>query len=595
MSTTMDGRYLHGIRISGAAYSGQLEHITSSASFSMSTDEITQMSFTFLDDVNLSLFRSRLMDKGSTITYAEWSLTVDKVDLTPTDVGPALAVSALSTFAHKWQSQHGARTWTNVDVTQWYKERCQEVGAVPVIQPGLGRKTIVRESSLEMGFQNTWEVMSQVRRELGAVMFERGNKLVVGRPTWIIRQHTQFQEWPLWWNNWSDYSPALTGMPTYTGRTQRRAQEELSFQLASRDADRIRPGDHVLLRGTSVGPMGGSWMVSRVGFPMTNIAPVDVTCVRPVDPPKEESTTTSGLGAAAAAPGAFDTSYTISLSTLPATVAGYSGTQLVNAAHIIRAAVDLGLPKRAMQIAVMVGIAESTLRVLNYGDAAAPDARGVFQQAVTGWGTYQCRMDPYCSATAFLQKLKTVTAWETSDPALVAHTVQVNPTPEAYRPAWSPAVKVVDAILATATTGPGASPSIGGAPAELSAAVDRYVNRVRGLAIDHDGQHGAQCVDLSMHYTIAMGGPQIYGNGRDWWNTGRASGFYNGIAANDPARKGDVACWGTTMGGGWGHVAIVLQDQGSTLRVLTQNPGPPAIRNLTKNGLDGYLRPKTWR
>ena len=86
----MDGRYLRGLRISGSQYSGQLEHVTTGIRFSMSTDQVTQMAFSFLDDHALTLFNSRLMDKGSSVSYAEWSLTVDKVDLSS---GPAGGVS----------------------------------------------------------------------------------------------------------------------------------------------------------------------------------------------------------------------------------------------------------------------------------------------------------------------------------------------------------------------------------------------------------------------------------------------------------------------------------------------------------------------
>lgn len=602
MSTTMDGRFLRGLRISGSQYSGQLEHVTTSVGFSMSVDQVTQMSFNFLDDHALTLFRSRLMDKGASISYGEWSLTVDKVDLSSGDAGPELAVSALSAYVYRWRNQHGAKTWTNVDVAQWFHERCREVGATAIIQPGLGRKTIVRESSLEMGFQDTWEVMAQVRRELGVWMFERGRDLVVGRPSWIISQHQHFQHWPLWWNSWTDYHQAFTGMPNYVGRTENASQEELSFQLVAPDADKMRPGDSVHLGGLFAGAMVGNWLVASVRYPMNAVGPVSVTCVRAIDPAKEESTPTSGLGAApgaatgaaAYAPGANDTT-TINLSTLPSAVAGYSGQQIINAAHIIRSASAMGLPKRAAQIAVMVAITESTLRVLNYGPPETPDARGVFQQAEAGWGSYTCRMDPTCSANSFFQKLRAVAGWNTMAPADAALAVQVNPTPADYNPSWSAAVKIVDAILATATAAHAPSAGSGGAPVGLSSIVDRYVHRVLGLAVDVDGKHGAQCVDLTQHYTTSLGGPSIYGNGRDWWVAGRESGFFNAISTGSTAHKGDIACWSASMGGGWGHVAIVLQDSGPTLRCLTQNPGPPSILNLTKNNVTGYLRPKTWK
>lgn len=616
MPTTMEAdNRLKAVRVSGNGYSASLEQVTESVSFSMAYDKITAMAFSFVDDINLSLFRSKLFDQGSTIAYGEWGMTVTGVDLDSGDVGPTLAVEALSTFVYKWQDQFGAKTWSNVDVTQWFKDMCKTVGATAVIQPGLGRKTIVRESSVDNGFQNTWEVMATVKRENGLWMFERGRKFIVGRPSWIIQQAQEFQHWPIYWNDWYDYTAGLTGLPRFSGRNGKKQEQTLSFSLASPDADTIRPGDRVTLTGRAVGVMSGDWLVSEVGFAMDNTTPVTVTCLRPVDPPKEDSTTISGLGAGGAGGGwmegaDFDVRHlgtysfnapsasgggTISLSNLPGSVAGFSGSQLTNAAHIIRASQSLGLPKKAAQIAVMTAIGESTLRILNYGDAAGPDSRGLFQQRSVGWGTYACRMDAFCSARSFLQALVKVPNWSTLPPTLAAHYTQRNADPNHYTRFWSSAVKIVDSILATATTSGGVSTG-GSVPASLSSAVDRYTNSVRGRAIDFDGAFGAQCVDLTMHYTVAMGGPRIYGNGRDWWNTGRASGFYVGVSRSSAARKGDIATWGAAgYGGGWGHVAIVLQDNGSTLRVLTQNPGPPQIMNLNKNGLDGYLRPKKWR
>lgn len=592
MGTTMDGRYLYGIRVSGSEWTGQLEQITTKVTFAMSVDAVTTMKFQFVDDYQLTLFRSRLMDQGATITYAEWKLTVDSVDVSPSDVGPILDVQAESGYVYKLQKQFGAKTWTNADVSQWFRDRISEAGARPVVEPGLGTKTIVRESNLERGFQNTWEVMSQVKREVGVWMFERGHQFIVGRPSWVVRQIGIIQEWPFYFEDWFNYSPALMGLPTYSGRNENAQDERLSFRLLSGDADKIRPGDVVHMNGYVLGPMGGGWVVSSVSFPMNNIEPVSVECVRIHDPAKETATESTGLGNATAAAAAGQVNAatrpadTIALTNLPTAIAGYSGTQLINAAHIITAANAAALPLRAAQIAVMTAIGESALRVLNYGTGSVPSARGIFQQPDTGWGTYECRMDPSCSASTFYNRLRAVSGWASMEPTQAAHAVQGNADPLYYRQFWPAAVAVVESILATATNSGGVA--LGAElPASLSAAVDRYVRSVLGRPIDFDKAHGAQCTDLAQHYTVAMGGPKIWGNGRDWWVQGRASGFYVGVSRDTPGRKGDVACWGATGNGGeWGHVAPVLQDQGTTLRCLSQNPGPPTIVNISKAGLD---------
>lgn len=133
--------------------------------------------------------------------------------------------------------------------------------------------------------------------------------------------------------------------------------------------------------------------------------------------------------------------------------------------------------------------------------------------------------------------------------------------------------------------GVGLQPNDGGA-------VDRWVGQVEGKAIDYDGAYGAQCVDLVFHYSrYVIGGPRLTGNGRDIFPNAAGNSSYTRLGPGDRARKGDVACWGPSWGGGWGHAAIVLSDNGGDLTCLSQNPGPARRMNLGKNGLMGYLRP----
>lgn len=147
------------------------------------------------------------------------------------------------------------------------------------------------------------------------------------------------------------------------------------------------------------------------------------------------------------------TAISVDLANLPAgPIGGYSGEQLVNAAHILRAGADLGLTARDQTIGVMTAMGESSLRVLDFGDAVGPDSRGLFQQRDNGaWGTYADRMDPYISATNFFRALQTITDRDTLAPTTAAHRVQRNADPLYYAQFWDAAVQVVDAISGTST------------------------------------------------------------------------------------------------------------------------------------------------
>lgn len=134
------------------------------------------------------------------------------------------------------------------------------------------------------------------------------------------------------------------------------------------------------------------------------------------------------------------------------TISGYGHEQLVNAAYIVQAGKDLDLGVRDQTIGVMTAMGESSLTVVDYGDAAGPDSRGLFQQRDNGaWGSYEDRMDPYISATNFFKAMMKVDARDSLEPTIVAHRTQGNADPYHYTKFWDSAVAVVEALSSVKT------------------------------------------------------------------------------------------------------------------------------------------------
>lgn len=131
--------------------------------------------------------------------------------------------------------------------------------------------------------------------------------------------------------------------------------------------------------------------------------------------------------------------------TLPRAVGDWSGRQLANAAIVMQAGRDLGLSERDVRIGVMTAMGESSLRVVDFGDEAGPDSRGLFQQR-TGWGDYEVRMDAYGSAVLFYRALARLDGRAALAPTRVAHAVQINRDPDHYARWWGDAGDVVAAI-----------------------------------------------------------------------------------------------------------------------------------------------------
>ncbi|SFL26933.1 M23 family metallopeptidase [Geodermatophilus ruber] len=160
----------------------------------------------------------------------------------------------------------------------------------------------------------------------------------------------------------------------------------------------------------------------------------------------------------------------VTVSGVPAgPVAGWSGEQLVNAALILQAGEALGVDARGQVIGVMTAMGESSLTVLDRGDAVGPDSRGLFQQRDNGaWGSYGDRMDPTVSATNFFRALLEVPGWQTLPPTIAAHRTQHNADPYHYARWWDAALEVAGALSGAAVEqlapGTGHLPCTGAAP-----------------------------------------------------------------------------------------------------------------------------------
>jgi len=170
----------------------------------------------------------------------------------------------------------------------------------------------------------------------------------------------------------------------------------------------------------------------------------------------------------------------------------FENDQLVNAAEVMNAATDSGLPQRAQLIGVMTAIGESSLRNLTYGDdvygVTNPDgtltsSTGLFQQQ-EWWGSRAERLDPYRSALLFYARLGAVPGWEVLAPTAAAHAVQRNADPDHYTRFFDPAARIVQALTAAAG-GADCSISVDDQLLAQELVVHADDGSLRGLVPDH--------------------------------------------------------------------------------------------------------------
>lgn len=124
---------------------------------------------------------------------------------------------------------------------------------------------------------------------------------------------------------------------------------------------------------------------------------------------------------------------------------GLNREQAVNAAAVIRAADDMGMPERAAVIAVATTLQESDLDSSTVGDGGL--AIGIFQQH-PHWG--RNRTNPEVSARRFFAHLKQVKGWEEMSLTRAAQAVQRSAFPNAYAKHESRATRIVARLASRA-------------------------------------------------------------------------------------------------------------------------------------------------
>lgn len=125
--------------------------------------------------------------------------------------------------------------------------------------------------------------------------------------------------------------------------------------------------------------------------------------------------------------------------------------------------------------------------------------------------------------------------------------------------------------------------------------LDQYRAQHEGEQVDLDNYPIAQrfqCVDLASDYmNDVLGARRFIGNAKDIF--GQQAEFLNWQKGGIPTR-GSVFVYGSSWGGGYGHVGIVLSADAQLVTLLEQNVGAPRVTVGThrRDGEIGWGAPK---
>ena len=128
----------------------------------------------------------------------------------------------------------------------------------------------------------------------------------------------------------------------------------------------------------------------------------------------------------------------------------------------------------------------------------------------------------------------------------------------------------------------------------MSTSLLAFVAEFLGLGnVGTTAQNRGQCVGIVEEWIADNNHPAIWGNAIDLpLNADRAHyAVIQNMPTNYPA-PGDIVCWGSSWGGGYGHTGIVLAANDSLLAVLEQNNpegGHCTVATHDYSGVEGWI------
>lgn len=248
--------YIHGGRLSES-----LSTYVTGARLSWAVGQVTQMTLTFADP-GFEVFREGVFKKGAAILYREpgfpdLNLRIASITV---DGGPAgtggFQIQCRSELIDRLKKRRGPKVMKKASPSEFVRSECKALKVACVVQPSPKRAQVARDvrnkkakGSGGANAPSSWTTLNRFASELGFVIFEFGNVLYFGKPTWFIKRDTSPLQLALPLEGHPEVWATRT-MPQITMSDD--AQVPVTISGVSIERDRLtecRPGGAVQLRG----------------------------------------------------------------------------------------------------------------------------------------------------------------------------------------------------------------------------------------------------------------------------------------------------------------------------------------------------------
>jgi cell wall-associated NlpC family hydrolase len=299
LSARRPGRGADAIEVGGRSLVELVGPRLTEATLDLSIDAVPELTFT-VHVAGKSEFRFlEHLVMGVEVGLGELRLVTCAIEFGAAAAGNQITVTARSRGLTAMRKDREGTAYSNRSPTQ-VAESLALANRMGFVGEGSAQRATIARAEKEGGgdkSESAFEMLERLAGELGFVLFDSGNTLHFGRPSWLLDHGTPFE---------AHYTYRLghdvIGVPT----CRRTVDDEersttLDFELGYREGSVIRPGMRCNFEG--VHTFAGLYLVTGVSWNPTDPAGlVTVQCSKPVDPTPTGTDTTSTATAAGSTP-----------------------------------------------------------------------------------------------------------------------------------------------------------------------------------------------------------------------------------------------------------------------------------------------------
>lgn len=159
-----------------------------SCDISMSIDQVSQLTF-LMSDPDFTHSKKGIYEPGIMVKFEDLLLDAATIEMGSAGGQPALTVRCRPRAVRQLKKRTGHRVMKNVSASEFIDAECGAIGARCVTEPTSKRKQVARDTKREgrdAEAPSSWTTFQRLASEEGFYVFEAGNVIYFGKPTWFM-------------------------------------------------------------------------------------------------------------------------------------------------------------------------------------------------------------------------------------------------------------------------------------------------------------------------------------------------------------------------------------------------------------------------